>query len=289
MNFSNRGAKTGLRRAVLTALGLSVIGMAAAYADPVTTWGFEVSTQFDTTQTVFTSGNGPTTNTATELAWGVGQFNPPDQSSLVINPSTGTGSTDTFLGSIGGATLTAAGVTLTHNNFPILLSSHILSSAVLNNSITLTPTNPAGSALSPFSLNFGINFDETPNSGSCPVAPLPGFGPCPDIFVVDRNSLDQQFSYDGQDYFLNMVPLNNDGVLGTLPDAACAAAGVANGCFGFVTQENSSNPLNFGLAISTQPQFTAPEPSDLGIMGLGLFGLAGLLFLRRRKDAENVA
>lgn len=289
---TRKGKTTGtVQQAVLAALGLSLLGVGAAAAAPITTsWSYDFSSAFNTAATVFSSGSGNTTNTTTRLAWGDTQ--PQNQSSLVINPATATGeSAMTYqgIGTVPSMYISDPGILLTHNNFPISSNSHSLKKASLQNTITLTSEAPPppGSPLSPLTLSFGINFDETLNDYPCAVNPTNPRNPCPDIFVIDQSSLNQSFTYAGNNYFLSVFPLDSSGNLGILPNAACHDAGAANGCFGFVTQENSSNPLNFGLTISTSPfVISAPEPGELGLLGLGGL-LLGLGVYRRRKEPRR--
>jgi hypothetical protein len=260
--------------ALLPALALTFPSVASA---TVITWHYDAQAQWDTAQTVFTDGNGSTTNTTTTLAWGNTEH--PQQSSLVINPASSTGnSVDT------NGPASDPGFVLTHNNFVISLNSHILQSAVLLTTIDLTPFNPLGSPLSPINLDFGIRFTETPNNTPCADTSSPT--PCNDIFVIDNTSLNTSFDYLGDTYFASLFPLSGAGGINLLTNAECAAAGVASGCFGFTTVEDESNPLHFGLTVTTAP-IGVPEPSSLLMMGLGLFGMLGFLGLRRKFQTDK--
>lgn len=184
---------------------------------------------------------------------------------------------DTYFG--GGtppAGFIAPSISLRHNNVPIFAPS--LLSAQLTVDVFLTPTAPAagGFALSPIAYN--IRFLETTNSAPCDVASPT---PCNDIFVLVGGFLNDSFNYDGQDYFVNAFPTSG-GTLGVLPDAACGAVGVANGCFGFTTAENTFTDLAFGLTISSDP-LQVPEPGSLALMGLAMVGMAAV---RRRRSVS---
>ncbi len=259
--------------AVLAALGIAVLGTGAAWAVPVTSWNFDLTTTFE--NAVFTSGTGSTINTPTKLAWG----NRDPQSSLELDPNvnpSGTVFTD--------GPLVDAGIIMTHNNFVIPLNSKILDTADLANTIILTANTPPGSPRSPFSLDFGIHFDETPNTAPCVVSS--SATPCDDIFVISHESLNHSFTYDGYTYFLNYFPESVDGGINFLDPDVCAAAGASAGCFGFTTEENSSNPLRFGLTITSSPVRIVPEPGILGMMGLGLLGIVGLAIHRRKSSVR---
>lgn len=271
------------RRAAAAALAMTALIATPAFAT-VMTWSYDISSEFDTSQTVFSGGAGYTTNTNDELEWGSCMMFSCSSSSLVIDPNTQTGKTaQTYTGggSVPTVNISNTGIVLTHNNNLILSSAPTLDSATLVNTITLTPTAPAGSALSAITLSFGIQFDETPNNGICAVGS--GFY-CLDIFVIDEGSLNQTFSYNNQDYFLSLFPLMNGNGINFLSDAACTEAGVAAGCFGFTTAEDESTPMHFGLTISTNRVLTSvPGPGALSLLGFGvvLLGMAGAIRRRR--------
>lgn len=259
----------GVRRATLAMLGitaLTVVGMGSAWAT-VVTWTYDAEAHFE--NTTFTNNSGCTTAAAHNIAWGE---DCDTQSSLEIDPYSTTGKTvDT-----NGPT-SDPGIILTHNNFTIPGGSPVLDTTTLVASITLTAP-PGAPAIDPLSLM--IQFDETtnnPNSGSCVV----GSPPCPDIFVISGAFLNQSFTFDGETYFLSLFPATDAGNLAVLPDEACADVGAAPGCLGFITLEGQSNDMLFGVKITTAPIGT-PEPGILGMMGLGLLGIAGLA-IRRRK------
>lgn len=274
--MSHSRAIKGVRRAVLAALGITIMGIGSAWAGPVSVWGFDMTSKWDTALTVFSSGNGPTTNDDTTLAWGNSSH--PNQSSLVIGPNNATGTVNTD------GAFADSGIIVTHNNYVISLSSHILTSAALFNTITLTPVTPPGASQAPISFEFGINFDETPNTAPCAVTSSPI--PCNDIFVISKDSLNQTFTYDGYNYFLSLFPESAAGGINFLSDAVCAAAGAASGCFGFTTEENTSNPLRFGLTITSSP-IGVPEPATLGMVGLGLLTIVGLAIRRRKLSVKT--
>jgi len=167
-------------------------------------------------------------------------------------------------------------VALTHTNNPITGST--LTSAQLTVSINLTPLDPAGSDFDLDPIAYNIAFAETPNETPCAVVGSPT--PCNDIFVLLGGFLNDSFDLDGITYFVNAFPTEG-GSLSVLGNSACAAAGQANGCFGFTTPEGAATSLAFGLTISSE-QLEVPEPGSVALIGLALAGLAAA---RRRRLA----
>lgn len=156
--------------------------------------------------------------------------------------------------------------TITHYNNAIAAEFDTLISGSLLTTLNLMPIDPPGSAAPELSTVFEVDFFETPNSGPCD---FPSATVCDDIFVVQFGALDSEFVYDGVTYFLNIVELS--GNLTLLPAATCAAVGVAGGCIGLTTPENTFTPVQFGFTITA-----VPEPATLGIFGLGLISLSAM-------------
>lgn len=250
----------------------------------VTTWDYNVSSLF--TSATYSGGTGTTTTPpATTLSWGTpsGQ---PLQSSLQIGSNPAAGKVDTYLGLTPPqvSPYLANSTSLTHHNNVIAGGSSSLLSAILTNTVTLTPFIPSLGALPVQIVPFNIAFTETPNTaGNCAATSPPG-NPCNDIFVLTGGLLNFFFDYDAIDgdglkrYYVNIFPTTG-GALSTLSPSACGAANQQAGCIGFTTIEGQENTLAFGFTISTQP-LQVPEPGMLALFGVGLMSL---VFLRRRR------
>ncbi|MFZ6647997.1 THxN family PEP-CTERM protein [Undibacterium sp. TJN25] len=219
------------------------------------------------------AGGGTQLNTPSSLSWGTTGGSSAlggNRSSLVISPTSSTGTVNT-----NGAIVPTN--TITHTNNPLDGTLATLLSATLTNTLTLTPTNPAGAALPTQTINFAIDFKETPNSTPCGFTSV---SVCDDIFVITLGALNQSFVYAGNTYFVSIVNLTNN--LLPLPAATCAQAGAAAGCIGFTTQENTATATRFGFEI-TEQAVTIPEPGELALLAIGLLGL---YFVRNRKSIK---
>lgn len=181
-----------------------------------------------------------------------------------------------------------ANVSVTHTNQPITGTS--LDKVTLSSMLTLTPFMPALPGLPAQTLNFLVDFLETPNGATpCADGGANGVGVningCGDIFVIDQSALNFSFFYDTDggggdptvEYFISFVELT--GGLTPLPAAACTAVGVLNPCLGFRTAETTNTTFQFGSLITTQ-RVTVPEPGILALLGLGL---AAMGYIQRRK------
>lgn len=175
-------------------------------------------------------------------------------------------------------------VSITHRNQPI--SGSTLDEVTLRSTLTLTPFSPPDTGLPAASLDFLIDFQETPNGADpCANGGANGVGVnvngCGDIFVIDQGALNFAFQYDlgtGAGlitYFISFF--EQTGGLNPLPVAACNAVGVSAPCLGFVTPESQNTTFNFAAVITTKP-VEIPIPGTPVLVGLGLL----LLGLRRR-------
>lgn len=253
---------------------------AHANAAIVETWSVDIA------GTWTAAGPSGVTRTASKLTWGSpATFFGAQSSLLITNPGLGL-SLDTYVGEgTPPAANTVQTLTLTHNNNPITGTS--LATATLSVSLSLTPTLPAATGFPLGTIDYAIKFFETPNSaGTCAV--VGSLTPCDDIFVLTSGLLNESFEYDGISYFVNAFP-TADGMLKTLDDRTCTAAGAGRNCLGFTTGEGKSNKLTLGLSISTLPLSVEPppsspvsEPASLALLGLALAG-AGFSATRRRQ------
>lgn len=276
-----------------TAVALTLMaGATQASAALITEWGYVVQSGFsafapaapnqnaapnDTTNNGVVGsapnndpGAGPIAGLPTVLSWGQGSGGP---SQLFVTPTV-SNPPNLFTNGPG-----VAGAMLTHANNTISGASTTLENAVLSTTLLLTPLNPAGPAIGPVPTIFSILFEETANAGiggQC--TPGTGGTPCADIFVLqDPGVLTFDFMLDD---FIYTVALTAAG-LGPLSDEACAAAGEAAGCIGFITEEGQNNELQTSFTITASP-VTVAEPGTLALLGLGLLGLG---IARRRKAA----
>lgn len=271
------------------AVAAAMISATAVQAGPVVTqWGYNVASNWVTTSTVFGGGNGTQVNTPDVISWGgtsaYTNINPgPSIARSAIAIEAGTiGAPSTGLVNTNGAALPPGGSPIglgslvAHYNNTLNSTFSTLKKTRLNSTLTLNPNLPTpGGTLPAFSVGFGIDFIETPNSaGGCFTGSI---STCDDIFILDLPSLSQSFAFDGNIYTVNQF--TTSGSLGPLSNAACAAAGVAAGCIGFVTEEGKRNEAQFGFNITVRPQ-VIPEPGSIALLGLGLLGVAAI---RRRK------
>jgi hypothetical protein len=266
---STKSIRNALTSLALVAAGVSSGGARADLANGIVDqWSVGVVAQFLCGTVVWTGS--AQSCAAQTMSWGSGGV-----SGLDISNPVGA----TIVNTNGPA---VANVGITHRNQPI--SGSTLDEVKLRSTLTLTPFSPGGSGLPSASLDFLIDFQETPNGANpCANGGANGSGVnvngCGDIFVIDQGALNFAFQYDlgmgAKTYFISFF--EQSGGLNPLPTAACSAVGVTSPCLGFVTPEEASTTFRFASVITTKP-VEIPVPGTLVSVGLGLL----LLGLRRR-------
>jgi len=259
---------------VLIAGAACALVTASANAFLITQWGYTATSSFVTSGAgapTFTGGSGCQSVTTTAISWGDSPCGPPTagsgRSGLEIDNSAGTGSV--FTNGAAGPTDTF----IHHNN---VVDTDTLLTATIQATLTLTPLAPPGPMFPPISHTFLIHFAETPNAAPCAV---PSPIECNDIFVLDNTALNFPVVVPGDaTYFISFFAAP---ALAALPSGGCAAAGVANPCFGFTTIEGQDNRVLFALQITSTPISLVPEPATLALLGIGF----GAFALRRRNRA----
>jgi hypothetical protein len=279
--------------------------MSSAQAALVTSWDYEVLTEFNGNNTFEASGGGTQIQTARQVSWGDAGGNVfvtnDGRSGITINDTVGDGSEDTTVGPNIGNVVTndlttniGRGAWITHHNNPISAATLLTSEIDSTLALWAFPPGDTGGPPStgPTLLTFTIYFAETSN-GANPCADGTAnnqgvnINGCSDIFALNQaQAFNQQFTFDSGDgiletYFVSIFPIVGQG-LGSftlLSDDACEAAGADLNCIGFQTIEEENTTIRFGFAVTAEP-ISIPEPGTLALLGGSLFGLAA--FRRRR-------
>lgn len=266
--------------------------------------------------------DGTTVATGSELSWGAtgADFQNPDS-----NPSNATNRSALTAGNVatgaltGGVPATSAqlgrpvtlgydanitgneiglGTSFTHWNNPIWNTYDSLAGAKITDTISLFPlVNPNGTysaspVISGPTLIFNFHFLETTNSpdgglcadGSQQTSVYPSG--CPDLFGYQGTQvLNQAFTYDDIDYYIQFLTLNEDLSVDTigvqqLAAGECRVLSLNPGCYGFRTLEGTETTARFGFAITSDP-IDIPEPASLALLAMGLLGLGATVQRKR--------
>jgi hypothetical protein len=231
------------------------------------------------------------------LAWGdpYSAENPDLKKSALNIEESKSGTVTTSVVDGVGALAFSEGTGLVHENWGV--TGETLVAATLFDGLFLGPTAPVAFPLAPAPvLQFGVIFEETyntPTNNICKYAAAEQVGAqginqegCADLFTIVLGP-DVTYTEVGDDIYLTNsfvlpIPGYDDYVytlttrlqgLEVLGDIDCGPNAT---CIGFLTEEDKTNELKAGFAISAAQ---VSEPGTLAIFGLGLLGLAAV---RRR-------